>query len=332
MTVAGRAQAKRLRAWAGLAFGVALLGACASAPPPPEWLQGSSSSYPDDRFVVGVAADPDPDRAAEAALASIETQTHGEREGAQIADTWKDPDNGMHWALAVLDREPLLASLEAELNTLEARMTAALLAADTDPPHEILVELVTVVALVPERDRLRERIGNLGGKPANDDAKAAAQAEALDARLASLKRELRIEVSSWEMDAKTGEPGDPLDENRRALAQTVLARGFTPASVETGWGADPVWLRVESKVAIERLQLHPDDTLIAVHWDAAVEITEVAAEGEVVAVLTDEGRAVHLNEREARRQADADARDFAAQALDAWLESRTRPQTKGKAR
>jgi hypothetical protein len=305
--------------WTQVLLAAALLAACASGPPPPEWLKGSSSSYPDDRFAVGVAANVSADRAAEAALAAIEVQTKGETEGAQVVDTWNDTDNNQRWALAVLERQPLLDSLGAELAAANSSIARALAAAETDAPHTALSDVAAAIALVPARDRLRERIANLGGTPPDADDSA----HELDAKLAELKSQLRIEVSSWEMDAKTGAPGEALDENRRALTQRVIAMGFSAASADAAWGSDPIWLRVESKVAIERLFLHPDDELVAVHWDAAVEITDHTADGDVVAVLTEEGRAVHLSEAEARRQADADARDFAAGALEGWLNTRT---------
>jgi hypothetical protein len=62
--------------------------------------------------------------------------------------------------------------------------------------------------------------------------------------------------------------------------------------------------------------------MVAVHWDAALEITDVAGGGDVVALMSEQGRSVHLNEREARRRADEEATRFAAGALEAWLHQR----------
>ncbi len=309
-------------AWLAVAMVVGLAMACASGRPAPEWVSGTASQYPETRYAVGIGANVYPDRAEEMALAAIAEQTGGEA-GAEIVDAWYDDGKDTHWALAVLDKQPILEALETELSEIDRRIDAALAATGTDAPHELLPRLSEALASIPARDRLRERIAKLGGTPSPDDDAAAEQAAALVDALARIKRELRIEVWSWEMDAKTGETGDALAENRRALTQKVLALGFTPGSTDTAWGTDPVWLRVESKVAFERLHLHPDDTLVAVHWDASVEITDVASGGDVVAVLTEEGRAVHLNETEATRQADADARDFAAAALEGWLSARS---------
>jgi hypothetical protein len=307
---------------AGLGCLLLLLSACASGPPPPEWIDGSSTRYPDERFVVGVASGPSAERAAALALESTFDQT-GESEGARVVETWVDTKTKTHWAMAVLERGPLIDRLLAELAQIDAQLAAALAAADSDPPNETLSVLAGAIARLDERERLRERIINLNGAFPAEDAEASERAAALEAKLAEIKRSLRIEISSYEMDSKTGETSDPLDENRRSLSQKVIALGFAVGQAEVAWGEDPVWLRVESRVGIERLQLHPNDTMVAVHWDAAIEITDVAAGGETVAVLTDQGRATHLNEREASRQADADAMAFAAAALEAWLNART---------
>ncbi len=326
MRPARRARALRFRSPVGLILGAGLLlvfaASCASKPPPPDWLAGSSTRFPEDRFVVGVAANANAEASVKLAFASVSEQTKGESErtgGTRVEETWFDAESNTHWALAVLDRQPVLDQAAQELSAIDTQIAGALANVNAEAPEDALRALAAATSRIPDRDMLRARIVNLGGTPTRDDASAVAQAQQIARAFADVKRQLRIEVSSFEMNAKTGETGDPLAENRRALAQRVLALGFTPDTADVAWGSDPIWLRVESKVAIERLFLHPNDKLVAVHWDAALEITNVAGGGDVVAVLTQEGRAVHLSEQEARRRADADARDFAAAALEQWL-------------
>lgn len=314
-----RPQPRTLRA-ASLAL--VLLAGCASKPAPPDWLQGSSPRYPSDRWVVGVGVSRDLDHAAEDALHAISEQMPGESQDATVADTWVDPDSGMHWVLAVLDKKEVAKRLEAELARIEARIAANRAAAGSADPEPALASLSAAIALLDERDALRARITELGGEPAESADDAARTAAALRDAFARTRRELRIEISAWEMDGKTGAPGEPLDADRRALTRKALELGFAVDARQVAWGTDPVWLRVESKVAVEPLRLHPHDTLVAVHWDAAVEITDVAGGGDVVAVLTDEGRSTHLNEQEATRLAHADARAFATSALEDWLRTR----------
>lgn len=312
----------QLRTVCAASLALAALFACASQPPPPDWLQGSSPRHPSDRWVVGVGVSEDTDQATEEALLSIREQVRDETEGATVADTWVDPESGMHWVLAVLDKQAVVERLQAELAGIDARITARRNAADGADPEAALASLAAAIELLDERDVLLARIRHFGGEPTQSAADAALTAAELREAFSRTRRALRIEISAWEMDPKTGDAGEPLDEDRRALARKALELGFSVDAREVAWGTDAVWLRVESKVALARLQLHPRDELVAVHWDAAVEITDVAGGGDVVAVLTDEGRSTHLNEREARRLANADARAFAVAALERWLRTR----------
>lgn len=300
---------------------VLLLGlvcACASTPPAPDWVNDSPDRYPAERFFRGISSDKNPEAAAQLALESVSQQTQGEA-GAEIVETWFDEENELHWAIAVLERQPLFARLASERARLDEEIAAAVLAGQSDAPEQALPLLAKAAALIPARDQLIERIAFLGGAANPSEGSIEAQNRALSDTLREVKKALRIEVTAFETDGRTGEPGLPLERNRRALMQKVVGQGFTPGSSDEGWGMDPVWLRVRSTVALERLELRPNDTLVSVQWDAAVEITDMAVGGDIVAVLAEEGRAVHSTEAEARRQAAAAAREFAASAFEVWL-------------
>lgn len=307
---------------AALAVLAALAAGCAG-PEPPQWVSGSPDGYPRDRYVVGVGSGPDAEQAAARARDEVARQTNGELEGVRVAETWVDEDEGEHFALAVLDRAALLDAIADELLAVEREMTAKLAEADAAPPAGALRAVLDAMALAPRRAALIARIANLGA-PA-PPADPALSRSGLETRLAAVKRELPIEIEAYEMDSKTGAIGEPLDEVRRALAQKVLALGF-PLSDRSEWGAsESAWLSARARVAFERLQLHPRDRLVAVHWEAALEITDLGDDARVVAILTEEARATHLNEREARRQAQEDAEAFLAAALADWLVGRSTP-------
>ena len=121
------------------------------------------------------------------------------------------------------------------------------------------------------------------------------------------------------MHPRSGEVGGRLDETHRALIQKVTELGFTVDESEQAWGEDATWLVVRSRLALDRMRLLETDQFVAVRWDATLEIKDLAENGKLVAVLTKEGRATHLNEHEARNLAQEDAADFAASALDDWL-------------
>jgi hypothetical protein len=93
---------------------------------------------------------------------------------------------------------------------------------------------------------------------------------------------------------------------------------------EAHWGGDPTWLSVRARLALERLHLGDRERVVAVQWEAVVEISDLAAGATISAMLTEGGRATHLNETEARRQARGAAADFVARSLEEWLASRAR--------
>jgi len=305
--------------------GVAACAAhCASPPEAPGWLRGAPQGYPEDQYVWGVGAGADAEGAASAARAEIGRKTKGETEGVRIAETWIDEKPTVHWALAVLDRTALIARLTEEVAKSEAQLSQLLETAEGAPPGEALEPVIRTIELTPRRDALLLRIANLGGTPPSFDG--AHERAALEERLAALKHSLSIDVQAYEMDSKTGAIGDPLDEIRRALAQQVLEKGFR-VDVESDWGrGSPAWLLARARVAFERLDLGPRDSLVAVHWEAALEVEDRVGDGEVVAIRMEEARATHLNEREARRQAQEDAEAFLAGALASWLDEHFTPR------
>jgi len=306
------------------------LASCASGPESPRWVRGKPpKDYPETQYTWGVGSGAKAKAAAAAATLEIARKTSGESEGAQIERTWVDEEvdgkGKVHWALAVLDRTAQLERLAGELTAVDAQLVEHLASREQDaPPAKAFVVILRAIELASARDALAARIGRLGGTPPpNDPVHARA---ILEEQLASLKHAVSIDVEAWESDPKTGMIGDPLDQVRTALAQEVLGRGFR-IGTQDDWSASSAWLLIRARVGIDPLDLGASDRFVAVKWSAAVEILDRTGEGEVLAILTDEGRATHLNEHEARREARDQAEGFVAKALASWLDERTTPRS-----
>ena len=306
-----------------LAIAVSAAG-CASSPESPKWLKGKQPhDYAEDRYVSGVGSGADPEAAASTARAEVARKTKGETEGVEIVKTHVAKKPRVHWALAVLDRPALLARLAEEVATAEQQLSEALGATTNVPPEQALGSMLGAIACAQRRDALLARIANLGGTPPAGEA--AHSRTTLEDQLAAIKHALSIDVQAFEMDSQSGMTGAALDGVRRALAQQVLAKGFG-LPPESGWGDNSGWLLARARVAFDRLELDRYRDFVAVQWEATLEIEDLAAGGKVLALLTQQSRATHLNEREARRQAQDQAKEFLTQALARWLDEQYAPR------
>jgi hypothetical protein len=134
---------------------VALMSGCATAPSQPDWVNGTSSRYPDAQYLTGRGQAPAVDEARDRARADLakifevgisvtseDTQTYsvgakapGQYQaqatrqiatrtdqivrGIQIAELWQDPATKAQHALAVLPRLPAATSLRQEIERLD---------------------------------------------------------------------------------------------------------------------------------------------------------------------------------------------------------------------
>jgi len=305
---------------------VVIASACAGGPDAPQWVRGKPTGFPRDHYSWGVGSGPDAGRAASAAIDALEDETDGESEGATIERKWLDDERQIHWALAVLDRTKAIERLRGALATTEQQLAVALAADASDvPPARRLGGVVRAVELARVRTVIARRIGRLGGEvePVADPAR---EPDALAERLAALKHETAIDVEAFEMDARTGTPGEPLDALRTALTQAVLARGFRVDS-PSDWSPSSAWLLVRARVGFERLELGDADRFVSVAWNAAVEVHDRTGAGELLAVLSSRARATHVSESEALREARQQAEAFATEAFAGWLDERTKPRS-----
>ncbi len=142
-----------------LLFLVLLVPACATAPAAPDWATGTkAAAYPDEQFLIGVGqadAKPAAEERAYAAVArvfkaevtsqakdwesyltlekrgSVQTErrltldsvtkvsTDKLLENVKIAETWYDPQSGLHSALAVMNRATAQASFRSKITELD---------------------------------------------------------------------------------------------------------------------------------------------------------------------------------------------------------------------
>jgi len=312
--------------WAFVLGSVLALAACASGPDAPRWVTGKPpKDFSENQYTWGVGSGEGAEAAAKAAVAEVARKTSGESEGATIERTWIDGKREVHWALAVLDRTAWIERLTGEWKATDARLLETLATQDPNgPPSASFGILLRAIELAAARDALAVRIGHLGGEaPASDPARTRA---VLDEQLSALKHSLTIDVEAWEMDAKTGMVGDPLEDVRLAMSQVVIGRGFRIGS-PGDWTPSSGWLLIRARVGIEPLDLGRAERFVAVEWNTAVEVEDRTGDGSVLSILTRKGRTTHLNEQEARREARKQAEAFVVEALSGWMDERTTPRT-----
>jgi LPP20 lipoprotein len=144
-----------MKPWLGIAAVGVLLSGCASTPSSPDWVDGKSAKYPDNRYLVGrgqAGTQEDARNRARADLAktlevgvsakstdvtsfssgaegaktesqvsrSVTTRTDQIVRGIQIPESWQDPQTKSYHALAVLPRSQAAMGLRAEIDRLDA--------------------------------------------------------------------------------------------------------------------------------------------------------------------------------------------------------------------
>jgi hypothetical protein len=175
-----------MKPWLSIAASSVLLFACASAPTTPDWVNGKSAKYPDNRYLVGRGqADTQEDarNRARADLAkilevgvsaksadvttftsegggktesqvsrNIVTRTDQIVRGIQIPEIWQDPQTKSTYALAVLPRSQAAAGLRAEIDRLDAATQGYVANARSAP--DLLVQIASASkALDSQRER-----------------------------------------------------------------------------------------------------------------------------------------------------------------------------------
>ena len=297
---------------------------CSGGAGPPNWIEHPQRRFPEPRFVTGVGQGPVRPAADEAARAEVTRRTGGEREGIEIARRWRAKEPRVHWALAVLDRPALVARLIERIERTDQQLAAFSAEATDAPPPERIAGALAGIALIRERDALRDRIARLEGDPPSPET-TPSRSE-LEARLSAAKQAFTIAVEAYEMDPISGALGQTLDRVRRALVQQVLDRGFA-LPPESEWGDAPATaLRVRARIAFDPLDLGHRQDFTSIQWDASLEVEDPAAGGPVIALLSDQARATHLNARSTRRLAQEQAIEFLSRALASWLDEHYAPR------
>ena len=238
-----------------------LLVGCAAEPRQPDWIAGNSAKYPQAQFLIGRGQADAPAQARDRARAdlakafqvaveevsedvttytatgaaasnssSIQAQvsrtvratTAQVVEGVVIAEQWQAETGADHHALAVLERQPAMIRLRAEIRGLDDATDAAIAAARTS--SDVIVQAGSAQRAVDAQfDRLAEqrvlRIVDASGMGEPQRHNLAKLIGDRDALLARIKL-----TSAVDSDTLGG-----LDE---LLPAAVAAAGFTPATPE----------------------------------------------------------------------------------------------------
>lgn len=289
----------------GAAAAIAAMSAlaCASWAGAPDWLDGTSSAHPRERYLVGLGEGDDLESAGTRARAeiarifevriedavtdrvegamggpggagvvesvTIETRTSasGVFEGVEIAQTWADPQTRRVYALAVLDKRAAHRAFGREIAARDAEIAGELRSAEAAP--DTLDEsraLARALRASRERDVLVAR-----ARVVRSDATAAVSAgdpgsAALSERLASAMRAVRFAVSAREVGPADGGDRGDLPVLRDGVAESLTGLGFRVG------GGEAALARVDC-----RLGLRPVDRggtgWSHYRWDGACEVS-----------------------------------------------------------
>lgn len=293
----------------------ACAGLRASAPP--DWVAGTPTAYPDDAWVTASASGGSSasargnaraelarvfharvesevrDRSAstttsratgpknEELLERLEVDTRvtteADFEGARIAELWQDPHANRWYALAVVEKSELRASLAVEIAEAARRVSGDLERAEAAPtPLGAARALLDAVRASRQRDVLVARARVAGAGP---DAFRPTRAE-IERRLGEVLWTTRVQVRALEVDAASGSPLGDLPQLREAFEKRITRIGFRVS--RSGEGADLV---LTSRMQLE--EVPRDFAAHFVRWEGSYELTGPSPDG--VVVLSSQG-------------------------------------------
>ena len=242
------------------AFLLILLGGCSLLQPRPGWVEGgSATAYPRDRFVSALgtgAALADAQLAAKAELTrtfstdlvseirlideeiedgenawqrsqlinEIVISTDAKLEGLEAPLFWRDPDSGVFWALAVLDRNRECLRIREEGRDLVGRLNGARESAEARGVSlRGLQSRRYALSLGRALDSLegRSRVLGMGCVPRRPVGTAALFREEAEARAA-----LRFGISALDLDPRGGGVLGALPQLGDQIARNLTRMGF----------------------------------------------------------------------------------------------------------
>ena len=313
----------------GICVFLLILAACAGSSKPPDWVTGTKvAAYPDDQFLIGVGQGDSRAVAEDRAYAAlarvfkvdiiseskdVETYSNLEHKGAvqtqrqltvetltkvstakllenvKVADTWKDPQTGLHSALAVLNRAATRAMLSGRIAELDAAIEG-----------HLEESRATVDKLLKLRE-LHRAISNLITREAlnNDLRVVSGRAVTSQVSISGLTQELeRFLHDSVVVAVAVG--GDQADAVRQAIVETLVREGL-PVSARLPGETGTVDLLIQGETRLWPADL-PDPKFRYVRWCG--DFTVVSPEnGRILASIARSGREGHLNYREASHRA-----------------------------
>jgi hypothetical protein len=295
----------------------------------PAWVRGPDPAYPDNVYVTGVGVGDDLDGARSSARAEVSkvfqarvqqvssdqtsessarsggsaavqssqeasvstrVSTDSLLEGVQIVDTWLDKKTRKHYALAVLNKVKVRASLSSQIAEQEATVnTSKTLGDAAASPIDKARAYGQALAAAEERDALaaRRRVVDPVTPPEPDGAGTSDVRRALNDALARIQ---------FIIDAS----GPEKSSLKEAVAAKVTGLGFRVVE-KAAKGGDPV-LKVRCKLAVEPLD-RGNPSWKFFQWKGVFELSDPSADGKVLASSTPSGAEGHVTESAALAKA-----------------------------
>lgn len=297
----------------------------------PDWVEGRSSHYPSTQYLIGVgqadsrAGASDQAYAAVARIfnAQIEAQardwesylliergdaSNAERklqidnltkvstdkvlENVSIADGWYDQRKGLHYALAVMDRQQAEAALLEKMAALDLSIER-----DITESRQTIDKLAKIHALrqgtknliVREAYNADLRVIRSSGQGIH----SIYQVSELSGELKQfLAKNLGIDVQV------SGSYAEPIEH---ALMEGLIREGFRVSNMDKHRDTDDLEIQVRGTVRLFPIVVQ-DPSFKYVRWCSDLEVVETAHE-RVVGVVTRGGKVGHLTEQEATAKA-----------------------------
>ena len=299
---------------------------------PPEWIDGSSVEYPAKRFLIGVGQADTRSAAEDRAYAAIsrifkveinakseeweqylQSDTGGETqssrqigikqatkvstgkvlENVRVAEIWEDKSQALYYALAVMDRQQVLAGLRERVTSLDLRVEELL-----KESRQSSNKLQAVQALYGAvQNLLLREVYNVDLRivdPAGRGSEGITSLEDVSRRLRKfLAENFRIAVEV---------EGSNQDRIRAAIVEGLNRRGL-PVVRKAGSREMKPDLVIRGSVTLDPVELpEAQKGVHYVRWSAAFELTDTTA-GQVIGSVVKKGREGHLSVSEARARA-----------------------------
>ena len=215
-------------------------------------------------------------------------------EGASIVETWFDSVEAYHYALAILDRKKMAASLAGKINSLDSEAeTLVRDAGAARSEREKLRLYKRAIMKLLERDlyNTQLRIADPGGRTIKPKL-SLEELKGLVDEILNNRFLIGVEVG-----------GDARNEVRSALIGGLTKQGFIVGGEGAAAGR-PVNVLVKGRVTIAEADRR-DPQFEHVRWAASFDLVDVTNNDNIFGNVSEDGREGHVSRAEAERRATA---------------------------